>query len=45
MDFYSHIGVSPSATLGEINKAYRKKSLALQCVYEQTFGLSVVSLC
>ncbi|OCF41960.1 endoplasmic reticulum protein [Kwoniella heveanensis CBS 569] len=28
-DFYNHIGVDPSATSGEINKAYRKKSLEL----------------
>ncbi|WVF65618.1 hypothetical protein IAT40_000348 [Kwoniella sp. CBS 6097] len=28
-DFYNHIGVEPSATSGEINKAYRKKSLEL----------------
>ncbi|WVQ93271.1 hypothetical protein IAU59_000337 [Kwoniella sp. CBS 9459] len=28
-DFYNHIGVDPSASSGEISKAYRKKSLEL----------------
>jgi len=30
MDFYKHLGVGPSATTSELNKAYRKKSLELQ---------------
>lgn len=30
--FYSWLGVSPSASTQEISKAYRKKSLQLQCV-------------
>ncbi|ORY24784.1 hypothetical protein BCR39DRAFT_545926 [Naematelia encephala] len=29
VNFYSHVGVDPSATLSEINKAYRKKSMEL----------------
>ncbi|WRT68980.1 uncharacterized protein IL334_005962 [Kwoniella shivajii] len=29
IDFYKHVGVEPSATISEINKAYRKKSLEL----------------
>jgi DnaJ-class molecular chaperone len=32
VDFYNHLGISSSATLGELNKAYRKKSLELQYV-------------
>lgn len=30
MDFYKHLGVDSSATLNQLNKAYRKKSLELQ---------------
>ncbi|WWC73179.1 uncharacterized protein I206_107145 [Kwoniella pini CBS 10737] len=29
IDFYKHVGVEPSASTSEINKAYRKKSLEL----------------
>jgi len=32
MDFYKHLGVDSSATLNQLNKAYRKKSLELQYV-------------
>jgi len=35
INFYSHVGVSPSASTSEITKAYRKKSLELQCVQTQ----------
>jgi hypothetical protein len=31
-NFYSHLNIDSSASTAEINKAYRKKSLALQCV-------------
>jgi hypothetical protein len=30
VDFYSHLGIDSSATLNQLNKAYRKKSLELQ---------------
>jgi DnaJ family protein C protein 1 len=32
VDFYSHLGIDSSATLNQLNKAYRKKSLELQYV-------------
>lgn len=32
VDFYNHLGIEPSATINQLNKAYRKKSLELQYV-------------
>jgi hypothetical protein len=31
-DFYSWLNIPSTATVAEINKAYRKKSMVLQCV-------------
>lgn len=44
-NFYSHLNIDSSASTAEINKAYRKKSLALQCVPRRSSQSSLTWIC